>query len=49
MRVNVYMPKDLSDEEREHVEALRGNEHFKASNKEDDGKGFFSKIKDVFT
>ncbi|WP_445664781.1 molecular chaperone DnaJ [Fodinibius sp. AD559] len=49
VRVNVYMPEDLSDEEREHVEALRGNEHFKASNKEDDGKGFFSKIKDVFT
>jgi molecular chaperone DnaJ len=49
VRVNVYIPKDLSDEEREHVEALRGNEHFKASNREDDGKGFFSKIKDVFT
>ncbi|WP_440998623.1 molecular chaperone DnaJ [Fodinibius sp. SL11] len=49
VRVNVYMPKNLSDEERKHVEALRGNEHFKASNKEDDGKGFFSKIKDVFT
>ncbi|PAU95745.1 molecular chaperone DnaJ [Aliifodinibius salipaludis] len=49
VRVNVYMPKDLSDEEREHVEALRGNEHFSATNKEDDGKGFFSKIKDVFT
>ena len=49
VRVNVYIPKDLSDEEREHVEALRGNDHFKASNREDDGKGFFSKIKDVFT
>lgn len=49
VRVNVYIPKDLSDKEREHVEALRGNEHFKASNKQDDGKGFFSKIKDVFT
>jgi molecular chaperone DnaJ len=49
VRVNVYIPKDLSDEEREHVESLRGNEHFKASNREDDGKGFFSKIKDVFT
>lgn len=49
VRVNVYMPKDLSKEERKHVEALRGNEHFSAENKEDDGKGFFSKIKDVFT
>ncbi len=49
VRVNVYMPKDLDDEERAHIEALRGNDHFKASNKKDDGKGFFSKIKDVFT
>lgn len=49
VRVNVYIPKDLTDEEREHIEALRGSGHFEASNKEDDGKGFFSKIKDVFT
>lgn len=49
VRVNVYMPKDLTEEERVHIEALRGNEHFNASNKKDDGKGFFSKIKDVFT
>lgn len=49
IRVNVYIPADLSKEERKHVEALRGQEHFAANNKEDDGKGFFSKIKDVFT
>jgi molecular chaperone DnaJ len=49
VRVNVYIPKNLSDEERDHIQALRGQDHFKASNKEDDGKGFFSKIKDVFT
>jgi len=49
IRVNVYIPKDLTEEEREHIEALRDKEHFDASNKEDDGKGFFSKIKDVFT
>lgn len=49
IRVNVYMPKDLSDEERKHIEALRGNENFDASNKDDSGKGFFSKIKDVFS
>ncbi|MDZ7715557.1 MAG: molecular chaperone DnaJ [Balneolaceae bacterium] len=49
IRVNVFMPKDLSDEEREHVEALRGNENFAAENKDDSGKGFFSKIKDVFS
>lgn len=49
VRVNVYIPKDLDSDERGHIEALRGKDHFKASNKEDDGKGFFSKIKDVFT
>lgn len=49
VRVNVYIPKNLSGEELEHIEALKGNDHFEASNKEDDGKGFFSKIKDVFT
>lgn len=49
VRVNVYIPKNLNDEERVHIEALKGNEHFDAENKKDDGKGFFSKIKDVFT
>ncbi len=49
VRVNVYIPENLSGEERKHIEALRGNDHFEASNKGDDGKGFFSKIKDVFT
>lgn len=49
IRVNVFMPQDLSKEEREHIEALRGNENFDASNKDDSGKGFFSKIKDVFS
>jgi len=49
VRVNVYIPKDLKDDEREHIEALKGNDHFDPTNKKDDGKGFFSKIKDVFT
>lgn len=49
IRVNVYMPRDLSNEERKHIEALRDKENFDASNKEDSGKGFFSKIKDVFS
>lgn len=48
IRVNAYMPTDLTDEEREHVEALRGHDNFDALNKNQDGKGFFSKIKDVF-
>ena len=49
VRVNVYMPQNLTDEEQGHIEALRGNKHFQASNKNGEGKGFFSKIKDVFT
>lgn len=49
VRVNVYIPKDLSAEERKHIEALKGQKNFAAANKDQDGKGFFSKIKDVFT
>lgn len=49
IRINVYMPKDLSTEERSHIEALRGNENFAAANKNGSDKGFFSKIKDVFS
>lgn len=48
IRVNVYMPESLSAEERKHIEALRGKENFDAANRDDTGKGFFSKIKDVF-
>lgn len=49
VRVNVYIPKNLSKEERKNIEMMQGSDHFHASNKKDDGKGFFSKIKDVFT
>lgn len=49
IRVNVFMPKNLSDEEREHIEALHGHDHFDPTNKDQSGKGFFSKIKDVFS
>ena len=49
IRINVYIPKNLSDEERSHVEALSGNDNFAAVNKENSDKGFFSKIKDVFS
>jgi molecular chaperone DnaJ len=48
IRVNVYMPKNLSSSERKHIEALRGAENFDPANKEEQ-KGFFSKIKDVFS
>ena len=48
IKVNMYVPKDLSDGERRHIEALRGNEHFAPESAQDREKGFFSKIKDVF-
>jgi len=48
IKVNMYVPKDLSDGERRHIEALRGNEHFAPESAHDREKGFFSKIKDVF-
>ena len=48
VRVNVYIPQKLSGNEREQIQALKESDHFEASNKEEDGKGFFSKIKDVF-
>lgn len=48
IRVNVYIPKDLTDEERKHIEALREGKHFAVSNAQNREKGFFSKIKDIF-
>ncbi|MEX1010439.1 MAG: molecular chaperone DnaJ [Balneolaceae bacterium] len=49
IRIKVYIPNDLTEEEQKHVEALQGSEHFDASNAKDREKGFFAKIKDVFT
>jgi len=49
IRVNVFIPKELSDEERKHVEALREGGRFSTDNAEKREKGFFSKIKDIFT
>lgn len=46
--IKVYIPKDLTAEEKKHVEALRGNEHFDPISAEKREKSFFSKIKDVF-
>jgi molecular chaperone DnaJ len=48
IKVNIYVPKDLTPEERKHVEALRGEKHFDPADAEEREKGFFSKIKDVF-
>lgn len=48
IRVNVYVPKDLTDAERKHVEALREQKHFDPESAKEREKSFFSKIKDVF-
>jgi molecular chaperone DnaJ len=48
IKVNMYVPKDLTDGERRHIEALRGNDHFAAESAKNREKGLFSKIKDVF-
>ncbi|MDR2131128.1 MAG: molecular chaperone DnaJ [Odoribacteraceae bacterium] len=45
-RVNVWVPKNLSKEERKLVEKMRESENFYPSTS--DKKGFFSKMKDFF-
>lgn len=48
VRVNVYIPRELSDEERKAIEALQGADNFDSSRQTKEEKGFFSKMKDVF-
>lgn len=48
IKMNVYIPKDLTAEEKKHIEAIKGEEHFDPKNAQEREKGFFSKIKDVF-
>ncbi len=49
LRVNVYMPRELDAKERKAIESLRGSENFDPKNLNKEEKGFFSKIKDVFS
>ena len=48
LRVNVYMPSDLTPEQRKAMESFRESENFDAVNMKQQEKGFFSKMKDVF-
>jgi len=48
VRLNVYIPKKLTDKERSAIQSLRGNDNFATSNQTEEEKGFFSKMKDVF-
>lgn len=49
IRVNVYIPGELATSDRERVEALRNSTAFNPSEARQKEKGFFSKIKDVFS
>lgn len=49
IRVNVFIPDKLTEKEKEHVEALREGGRFSIENAGEREKGFFSKIKDIFT
>jgi molecular chaperone DnaJ len=48
IKVNIYVPKDLTPEARKNVEALRSEQHFDPASAKEREKSFFSKIKDVF-
>lgn len=48
VRLNVYMPKNLTETERKAIESLKGSPNFATSNQTKEEKGFFSKMKDVF-
>ena len=48
VRLNVYIPKKLTEKERTAIESLQGNDNFATSNQTEEDKGFFSKMKDVF-
>ncbi|TNE70912.1 molecular chaperone DnaJ [bacterium] len=48
VRVNVYIPTDLSSDDRKKVESLRLSKHFDPKSIETKEKSFFDKIKDVF-
>ncbi|NBC15810.1 MAG: molecular chaperone DnaJ, partial [Bacteroidetes bacterium] len=51
VRVLVWTPQHLTDEEREMLETLRGGESFapKPEEQRGDRKSFFSRVKDVFS
>jgi molecular chaperone DnaJ len=50
VRVRVWTPRNLSDEERDAIEAMRHSEAFRpAPDAADDKKSFFSRVRDVFS
>ncbi len=49
VRIGVYVPTKISDEERAMFEKLRESEHLSPFNKDGEKKDFFSRIKEVFS
>ncbi len=51
VRVNIWVPKRLSSEEKEMLKKLDGSEHFVPNEEErrDSSRGFFDKVKDAFS
>lgn len=47
VNINIWTPKDLTDEERNTLESLRQSENFQPR-EEHNEKGFFQKVKDLF-
>lgn len=48
VRINVYMPKNLTNQEKSTIESLKDLQNFSASNQTKEEKSFFHKMKDVF-
>ncbi|HBQ59167.1 MAG TPA: molecular chaperone DnaJ [Balneolaceae bacterium] len=48
VRLNVYIPENLTDKEKKAIESLKGSDNFDASNAYDNAKNFFSRMKDMF-
>lgn len=49
VRVNVFIPGEISKSEREALEEIRDSENFDPAKKHECNKGFFSRIKEVFS
>lgn len=48
VRINVYMPTELSEKEEEAMKAFRKSDNFDASKMKETEKSFFSRMRDVF-
>lgn len=48
VRLNIYVPEQLTDKEKEAIKSFKGSENFDAKNADGSEKNFFSKMKDMF-